>query len=71
MGIYRARTFGVCKGRRKAGLCLYVDLAADADDEHCRPWCDWIEALAKLNLTTSYLEKEDVWRRKLRGNGES
>jgi hypothetical protein len=44
-----ARTFGVCKGRRKAGLYLYVDLAADADVEHCRPWCDWIEALAELN----------------------
>lgn len=41
---YRARTFGVCKGRRKAGLCLCVDLAADADVEHCRPWCDWIES---------------------------
>lgn len=47
---YRARTFGVYKGRRKAGLCLCVDVAADADVEHCRPWCDWIEALAELNL---------------------
>ena len=67
MAIYRARTFGVCKGRRKAGLCLCVDLAAEADVEQCRPWCDWIEALAELNL----VEKEDVWRRKPRGNRES
>lgn len=52
---YGARTFGVCKGRRKVGLCLCVDLAADADDEHCRPWCDWIEALAELNLEHSNL----------------
>jgi hypothetical protein len=52
---YRARTFGVCKGRRKAGLCLCVDLAADADVEHCRPWCDWIEALAELNLVRGNL----------------
>ncbi len=64
---YRARTFGVCKGRRKAGLCLCVDLAADADVEHCRPWRDWIEALAEPNL----VEKEDVSRRKPRSNGES
>lgn len=52
---YQARTFGVCKGRRKAGLCLCVDLAADADVEHCRPWCDWIEALAELNLVRGNL----------------
>jgi hypothetical protein len=52
---YRARTFGVCKGRRKAGLCLCVDLAADADVEHCRPWCVWIEALAELNLVRGNL----------------
>jgi len=52
---YRKRTFGVCKGRRKAGFCLCVDLAADADVEHCRPWCDWIEALAELNLVSGNL----------------
>lgn len=35
---YGARTFGACKGRRKAGLCLCVGLAVDADVEDCRPW---------------------------------
>jgi hypothetical protein len=30
-------------------------LAADADVEHCRPWCDWIEALAELNLVRGNL----------------
>lgn len=51
--------FGVYKGRRKAGLCLCVDLAADADVEHCRPWGDWIEALAELNLVV-VVEKENM-----------
>lgn len=37
---YITRTFGVYKGRRKAELCLCGDLAAGANVEHCRPWCD-------------------------------
>jgi hypothetical protein len=51
----RARTFGVCKARMKAGLCLCVDSAADADVEHYRPWCDWRKALAELNLVRGNL----------------
>ncbi len=47
---YRIRTSGVCKGRKKAGPCLCVDLVADA--EHCRPWCDRLRSSRSL---TSYV----------------
>ena len=46
---YQAHTFDVCKGHRKVGLCLGVDLAADADHEHRQAWCTYLEALAELN----------------------
>jgi hypothetical protein len=57
----RALTFGAGKDRRKAGLCLSVDLV---DVEHCQPWYggmyNKIEALAE----PSHVKK----RKKLSGS---